>query len=149
MPTLGGAGRTRPRLDVISLTQLNDLSLDLLSANRDPRHAHRQLEPAWPCAARIEIEHAAANLLLRHMTVAGDHHAEPCCCRLQVKLRQIVEYINGNAREFDDFCLREAARPRGLVDIAANRRYRRDARELLKNLGRTYVARVNDVFRSP
>ena len=40
----------------------------------------------------------------------------------------------------------QAASPGGLVDVAANRRYRRDCRKLLKNLGRAYVSRVNDVL---
>jgi len=79
--------------------------------------------------------------------VAGDHYFESDGCRLQIKLLQIVQHIDQNATDLDSFGLRQSTRPRGLVDIAANRGNGRDARKFVKNLGRTNVPCVNDVFR--
>jgi hypothetical protein len=131
-----------------SHTQRNDFSLDLSLANREVPHRHRQFEAPRPGAAGIEIKHAAARLLLRNMAVPRDHDLEPCRFRLQIELCQIVQNINRNAADLDDFSFRQPARPRGCVDIAANGRHGRENRELLKNFRRAHISRVNDVFRS-
>jgi len=133
---------------MISNSQLDDFSLNVLTVDRDPPHAHRQLEPVRTRAPRIQIKHAAARLLLRNVAVAGDHYTESRSLRLQIKLRQIVEHINCDACKLNDFRLRQVARPGALVDIAADGRHWRDSRELLKNFRCANVARVNDVFGS-
>ena len=129
------------------LTQHNDFSRDLSRADPHPRHADRQLEPPRPRTARIEIERAVLHLLLRNVAVPRDHDPESRGLRLQIEPRQIVEDINRNPREFNNFRLRETSSPCALVDIAANRRHRRKRRKLLENLRRANVSCVNDVIR--
>jgi hypothetical protein len=57
-----------------------------------------------------------------------------------------MQYIDGDAAEFDDFRFGEFARPGGFVDVASDCGYRRDVRKFYKNLGLADVTRVNDVF---
>lgn len=55
--------------------------------------------------------------------------------------------INRNARELDDLRLRQIVRPRGFIDISPDGGHGRSLRKLIENLRRTYVTRMNDVFR--
>jgi len=80
--------------------------------------------------------------------MAGDDYAESRCLGLQIELREIVQHIDGNARDLDDFLRREFAGPWGLIDIAADGGYRRDGCEFVKNLRRADVSRMNDVLRT-
>jgi hypothetical protein len=91
-----------------------------------PADRHRQLEAPRAGAAGIEVEHAVARLLLRTVAVAGDHDFESRSLGFQVKLRKIVQNIDGDAAEFDDFRFRKFARPRRLVDIAPDGGYGRN-----------------------
>lgn len=77
-----------------------------------------------------------------------DHRVEPSGFGLQIELRQIVQHINGNACDLDGFSFRQSARPRTLVDIAANRGHGRNMLELFKNLRRANITRMNDVAHS-
>jgi len=79
--------------------------------------------------------------------MAKDHHAESGGFRLQIETCQIMQHIDRDAAHLDDFDVCEFARPRGLVNVAANGRHRRDRAQSIENLGRAYVARVNDVLR--
>jgi hypothetical protein len=90
-------------------------------ANRD-----RQVEASRPRAAGIEVKHAIAHLLLWGVAVAGDYDPETGGRGLEIELGEIVKDVDGNTGEFDDFCLREFAGPRGLVDIAADRGHGRE-----------------------
>ena len=110
---------------------------------------HRQFEAAWTGAAGIEVEHSVARLLLGSVAVAGDHDFESRGFGFQVKLRKIVQNINGDASEFDDFRFGEFAGPRCFVDVAADCGHRRNRSELLENLRLADVSGVNDVIGSP
>ena len=63
------------------------------------------------------------------MTVAGDHYLEPGGFGFQIELSEIVEDVDRDASDFENFSLGEFARPRVFVDVAANGRDRRDGRE--------------------
>ncbi len=89
-----------------------------------------------------------ARLLFRNMAVAGDDDIEPGCFRLQIELRQIMQYIDGDSANLDDFCRRQLAGPRLFVDIAADSGYGRDRRQLIKNLGSAHIACMDDVLRA-
>ena len=98
-----------------------------------PSNRHRQFEAPRTCAAGIEVEHAVAHLLLRNVAVAGDHNLESGGFRLQIELREIVQHVDGNAADLDDFGLRQVCAPTRLVDIAADGGHGRDGCELLEN----------------
>jgi hypothetical protein len=63
------------------------------------------------------------------MTVAGDHDCKSRSFRFQIELSEIVEDVDRDASDFENFSLGEFARPRVFVDVAANGRDRRDGRE--------------------
>ena len=78
----------------------------------------------------------------------GDYDFESRDLRLQIEFRKIVQHEDGNAAEFNDFRLRQSARPGIPVDIAADCTHRRNGCEVLENLGRADISRVNDVLRA-
>ncbi len=80
--------------------------------------------------------------------MAGDHRVESGCVGFQIELRQIVQHVDGNAAALDDVGRWQLAGPCGRIDIAADGGYGRDRRELLENLRRANVSRVNDVLRT-
>ena len=77
--------------------------------------------------------------------MAEDHNLEAGRCRLQVEFREIVQHVDGNASELDDFSFRQLVGPGSLVDIAANGRHWRDGGKFFHNLGRADVSGVKDV----
>jgi len=82
------------------------------------------------------------------MAVSGDDDIEPGYFRLQIELSQIMQHIDGDSANLDDFCLRQLAGPGLFVDIAADRGHGRDRRKLIKNLGSAHIAGVDDVLRA-
>jgi hypothetical protein len=55
------------------------------------------------------------------MGVARDHDVESGSFGFEVDARQIMQHVDGDARDLHDFCFRQFVGPRGFVDIAANR----------------------------
>mgnify|MGYP001248759752 CR=1 FL=1 len=105
-----------------------------------------QLESPWPRTSRIEIEHAPACLLLRYVAMPRDHDLESGYFWLEVKLRQVMKNVYGNACEFDGFSLRQCASPCAFVDITADGGDWRHFRELFQDVGVTNVSGMNDVL---
>ena len=111
-----------------------------------PAHAHRQLEPSRSRAARIEVEDSVARLLLRHVTVATNYDRESSSFGFEIQLRQIVQDIDGDTADFENFRPRELERPGFLVDIPPHSDQRRDSRKFFENLGCAHIPRVNDML---
>lgn len=80
------------------------------------------------------------------MAVSIDHSRESGGLGLQIELGDIVQHVNGKAAEFDDFRLRQLARPGACVDVPADGRNRRNLLQLLKNFGITHISGVNNVL---
>jgi hypothetical protein len=80
----------------------------------------RQLESSRAGAAGIEVEDAVLCLLLGHVAVTVDDHAETRGFRLEIELGEIVENVDRDAGKLDYFGLGQFLRPRGGVDIAAD-----------------------------
>lgn len=78
------------------------------------------------------------------MAMSINHRAESRHFGFEIKLIEIVQYINRNSTEFNDLRLRQLSRPDTLVDVSTNGGHRRDLRELLKNLGIADISSVND-----
>ncbi len=123
----------------------DDFGFDLASLNGQSAHTHGKVKPSRARAAGIEIKHTAARLLLRSVTVAGDHGAESRRFGLQIEFRQIVQYVDGNAGDLDCLGFRKFARPCSLIDVAADGGHRRDRCQHFEDLGRAHIARVNDM----
>jgi hypothetical protein len=107
-----------------------------------------QFESPWPRAAGIEIKHALAHLLAGNVAVAGDDGGKPRGGRLQIELREIMQYINRDAAGLENLRFGQLARPCALIDVAANGRHGSDGFELVKNFGRAHIPGMNDVIRS-
>ena len=78
------------------------------------------------------------------MAVAVHDHAESGGFWLQVELAKIMQDIDGHAAGFDDFGLRQSARPRSSVDVTADRGYWGNPRERFEDFGRADIAGVDD-----
>src|ERR1035437_8073381 len=128
--------------------QLHQLRSHFSCFDRQPPHAYRQVETAWPGAAWIKIEDAIFLFDLRLMAVAVYHHAESGGSQLQVELAEIVHDIDGHAAGCDDVGLRQSARPDVGVDVTADRGYGRDLRKRFEDFGSANVACVEDAFGS-
>lgn len=81
------------------------------------------------------------------MAVSIDHRTESGCLRLEIKLIEVVQHINGNATDLNDLRLRQLLRPRSFVDVSANRGHGRNQRELLKDLRITHISRMDNPLR--
>jgi len=130
-----------------SIQNQDDLSTNISRFDHESSHCHRQFEAPRPRAPGIEIKHAATRFLLRNMAVPRDHDLKPSRFRLQIKPRQIVENINGNASDLDHFSFRQPVRPRFVVYVAANGCHWRERCELLKNFRSPDIPGMNDLFR--
>lgn len=80
------------------------------------------------------------------MAVPADDSGESGRVRLQVQSSEIVQNVNENATDLQDFGFRQPASPLDFVDIAAYRGERGELGELRKNVRRTDVTRVDDVI---
>ena len=124
----------------------DDFPSNISAFNGQPPDSHRQFKAPGTGAARIEVQDSAAHLLLRNMTVAGEDHLKSGGSRFQIESSEIMQHINGNAADLEDFGFSKGPGPRRLVNIAADGGQGRDGCQRLKNLGRTHVPGVNDVF---
>lgn len=79
--------------------------------------------------------------------MAGHYDLKSSRLRLQIELRQVVQHVDGNARELDALSRRQFARPSILIHVASDGGNRRDGFKFLKNLVRANVPRVDYVFR--
>ena len=131
---------------IASIRNCDDFSRDFAPPYSDPPHAHRQLEPSRPRAPRIKVQHPVAPLLFRHMAVAIDHYLEPSGFRFQIEPRQIVQHIDGDFPDLDDFRCWQLARPCSLINVSANRRDRAKSCEFLENLRIAYVSGMNNAL---
>src|ERR1700735_3190032 len=104
-----------------SIRNPHNLCEDVATLHDEPSQGDWELESPRPCAAGIEIEHAVSRLLLWLVTVAGGHDVESGGFGLEIEAREIVQDIDGNAGELDDFGFGEFARPPVLIDVSADR----------------------------
>ena len=131
-----------------STSNRNDLSANASTLHGQSSDTDWQLESLWSGAAGIEIEDTATRLLLRNMTVPGYHYLEASRFGLQIEPRQVVQNIDKNAREFDQFSFGQSACPRPLVDVPADGCDWRNCREFVEDFGSADVSSVNDVLGS-
>jgi hypothetical protein len=126
----------------------NDFSAHASAFYDQSANRHGQLEASWPGATGIEVQHAVTHLLLRNVAVARDHNLESCGFRLQFEVRQIVQHVDGNAGDLDDFIFRKFTSPRPFVDIAGDGSEGCKVCQLLEDFWRANVAGVDDVLRA-
>ena len=128
-----------------SIYNRDDLAADLPILDNQSSDTDRQLESPRAGAAGIEVEHTIARFLLRDMTVSVDDDLQSGGFRLQIKLGEIMQDVDGNGGKFDHFSLRQPARPRALVNVASDSGDRRDTDKPVEDLGCAHVAGMDDV----
>ena len=129
-----------------SFRNRHDFSADLLAFHDQPSQADRQFESLRPRTAGIEVQHSVARLLFWDMTVAVDDYVESGRFWLQIERAQIMQNINRNAADLGDFGFRQLARPRALIDVAANGTHGSNPGQFFENFGIAYVSGVNDAL---
>ena len=80
------------------------------------------------------------------MAVPGYDDFESRCFWLQIELRQVMQYVDGNAAEFDNICFRQLPRPGAFVDVSAHGGDGRNSSQLFENLGIPDIPAVNDML---
>ena len=73
---------------------------------------------------------------------------KPCGLWLEIEGAEIMQYVDRDSAEFDDFGIPQSARPRAFVDVAADGGQGRKFRETVEDLGFSNVAGMDDVCRS-
>lgn len=82
------------------------------------------------------------------MRVAEDHRGKSCGSRIQVKIFDVVKYVDACARDFQNVRRWQFASPCAGIDISAHDRYRRKLLELPEYLLATNITRMNDSLRT-
>jgi hypothetical protein len=93
------------------------------------------------------MEHSIARLLFGNVRVAADHNRESGGFGLEVQRCQIVQHIDGDASDFEDFIFGQPLCPPLLVDVAANGGHGRNCGELRDDSGCPEIPGMNDVIR--
>ena len=83
------------------------------------------------------------------MGVTGDHGREPSGLGVESEIRQIVEYVQMQRSDGNDFHRRQRRRPHAAVDVAANGQRGRDNSELFEYFLLADIAGMNDEIRAP
>jgi hypothetical protein len=76
--------------------------------------------------------------------VAGHHDSDPGAIWVNIELRKIVNDIDENPAEFDQFRFRQRVGPRAPVVVAAYYRDRRNAREFINDHRVAEITGVDD-----
>ena len=98
-----------PRL--ARLGQIDNSRLDCGPLHGDIRGADRQLEPSWPAASRIDIQDTLALLHLRLVRMTGDDDPDPGGAGVDIELIEIVNGVEEDAANADQFRRPETRRP--------------------------------------
>src|SRR5580704_8881333 len=109
------------------------------------RQRNGQTEAARPCAPRIEVEHAADDLDLRAMRMTRDDDIDAGRHGVEVERLAVVQHVDRAAAQLHERRLRIRDRPLALVDVAPDRRHRRDLAQALDHLGAADVSGMDDV----
>ena len=103
-----------------------------------------QGEAAGTGAARVDIEAAFVPTGVGFMGVAGDHDLEAGDFGIEVELAEVVEHIDQDVLDADDFGGWQGSSPGLGVHVAADGHDRRDASKSIKDGGVANVASVDD-----
>lgn len=95
---------------LLSLEELYDLAMYSAVFNQQLADCDRQLESSWSSAARIEVKNSIAALVIGNVTVPRYNNVNSSGSRLQVECGQIVQDINRNAADFEQFRFRQRLR---------------------------------------
>ena len=79
--------------------------------------------------------------------MAEDDSCEARGIRVEVKLRQVMQYVDSVAANFDHVGLGKSVRPSARVIVSAHRSDRRDATERVQHRWISDVAAMNDEVR--
>ena len=113
--------------------------------NRQTSHSYRQLEPSWPGASGIEIEHAVFPLLLGHVAVPVDNRGEFRGLRLEVEFLNAVQHVDGYFADLKNIRSWDFLGPCPVINVAAHHRERRDRGKPVEDLRIANVTGVDDV----
>ncbi len=82
------------------------------------------------------------------MAVSKDHNSKTRDFRLQIEVGEIVERVDRDTVQLNDFGRRQFLRPRRFIDISADGCHWGNLFQLIENFERTYISGVNDVLRT-
>jgi hypothetical protein len=102
------------------------------------------MKAARPGAARIQIEHSRIEVPFHLMCVAANDGVEAGSLRFEIKIVEIMEQIEMEARNLYNRGQRQFLRPRLGVHVAAHSKNRRDGLESRENFRSADVSRMND-----
>jgi hypothetical protein len=124
--------------------QNNDVGVQPAVGYAHAGERHWQRESARARTPRVEKQNVVTRFDRRLMRVTINHRGEAGCRRIEVELSDIMQKIEFVFADRDDRGGRETRRPMARIDVAANRKRRRDTGELFDQTGCSDVACVND-----
>src|SRR6516165_8382644 len=84
-------------------------------------HCHRQFETAGAGTAGIDVENSIPFLDCRPVRVPGDHDAAPGSYRIEIEFGEVMQHVDRERAQLDDFSNWKTCRPFTPVVIATNR----------------------------
>src|SRR5436190_644485 len=84
-------------------------------------HGNGKIEPAWTCAAGIDIEHTVALVYERTMRMPGDHRVKARRYGIDVEAREVVNHVDARFPRTKYFRLPHLHCPGAVVVVAADR----------------------------
>ena len=124
--------------------QFDDSGRHYISRNNKFGNRDRQLESSWARTSRIHENNAVAVFNDRFVRVAGHHDSDSGDIWVNIELRKIVNNIDENPAELDQFRFRQRVGPCAPVVVAAYHRDRCNTRELLNDHRVADITRVDD-----
>jgi hypothetical protein len=109
------------------------------------RHRDGQVEPPWPSASGIEIEHPVNRLDSGPMRVTANDDVDPARDWIELQRFDVVQDVDAAPAEGYHPGLRIMFRPVAGIDVPSDRNDRRNAFESGNNFRRTDIAGMNDV----
>ena len=104
------------------------------------------LNRCGPALPGVQVEHAVDRFDRWFMRVSGNDYIDVASHGIDVKLFEIAENEDGSSSELHEFGVRVLSRPVTGVDVASDRRDRRDPPKCGQDIRPPDVPAVNDVI---
>lgn len=92
------------------------------------------------------MKNSVSEFLLGSMAMPGDHDLKPGGLGLQVEISKVVQYVDRQAANFENFAVGQFPRPVRSIDVATNCSQWGNLGQLIENSRCAHVSGVNDVI---
>lgn len=133
-------GRSAYALDL----ELDEFRVDAGRVDANPCQGHREREASRSSTPRVQVEHPSLALQHRLMGVSGNDGVEARRLGIEIKLRQVVQDVEGKAAKLYRLGGVEALRPSAGVVVAAHRHDGGDLTQRFEHRRMSHIPRVHN-----